>query len=88
MELGEQVESWCAELEEQIDNESRELRGILQEQGDEMAGLIQDTYDELSKSITAETRQLGDAKLAREDLAGLLTEVAMRLKKDFKLPQG
>lgn len=85
-DLAQQLESWCAELEEQIGSETHELRGLLQEQGEELSGMVHDTHDQLSKSMAEETRSLADGKLAREDLAALLTEVALRLKKDFKLP--
>jgi archaellum component FlaC len=85
-ELAQQVESWCAELEEQIGTETQELRGVLQEQGEELSGMINDTHEQLSKSLATETRNLADGKLAREDMAALLTEVALRLKKDSKLP--
>ena len=46
------------------------------------------THEQLSESMAEETRSLADGKLAREDLAALLSEVALRLKKDFKLPKG
>jgi len=85
-ELGQQLESWYAELEEQIGSETHELRGLLQEQGEELSGMVSDTHDQLSKSLASETRNLADGKLAREDLAALLTEVALRLKKDVNLP--
>lgn len=85
-DLSQQLESWYAELEEQIGSETQELRGLLQEQGEELSGMVSDTHDQLSKSLATETRNLADGKLAREDLAALLTEVALRLKKDFKLP--
>jgi hypothetical protein len=87
-ELAQQVESWCVELEEQIGSETQDLRGILQEQSEELSGMIHDTHDQLSKSLATETRNLAEGKLAREDMAALLTEVALRLKKDFKLPDG
>lgn len=86
-ELAQQVESWYAELEEQIGSETQDLRGTLQEQGEELAGMIHDTHEQLSKNLATETRSLADDKLAREDMAALLTEVALRLKKDFKLPK-
>ena len=85
-DLAQQVETWCVELEEQIGTEAQDLRGLLQEQGEELNGLISDTHDQLSKTLASETRSLADDKLAREDMAALLTEVALRLKKDFKLP--
>lgn len=87
-DLAQQVESWYAELEEQIGSETQDLRGILQEQSEELAGMIHDTHEQLSKNLATETRSLADDKLAREDMAALLTEVALRLKKDFKLPKG
>jgi len=86
-ELAQQVESWCAELEEQIGSETHDLRSLLQEQGEELSGIIHETHEQLSKNLAAETRNLADGKLAREDMAALLTEVALRLKKDFKLPE-
>jgi len=86
-ELAQQVETWCVELEEQIGGEAQDLRGVLQDQSDELSGMIHDSHDQLSKDLVAETRNLADGKLAREDLAALLTEVALRLKKDFKLPK-
>ena len=85
-QLAQQVESWVAELEEQIGGEAQELRGLLQEQGEELSGMVSDTHDQLSKSLAAETRGLADSKLAREDLSAVLSEVALRLKKDSKLP--
>ncbi|MDH3616557.1 MAG: hypothetical protein OEQ90_08805 [Gammaproteobacteria bacterium] len=85
-ELAQQLESWCAELEEQIGSETQDLRGILQEQSEELSGMIHDTHEQLSKTLAVETRSLADGKLARDDMAALLTAVALRLKKDFKLP--
>lgn len=85
-DLAQQVESWCAELEEQIGSETQELRSSLQEQGEELSSLVQETHEQLSENLATEARGLADEKLAREDMAALLTEVALRLKKDFKLP--
>ena len=86
-ELSVQVESWCAELEDQIGSEAHVLRALLQEQGDELSGVIRENHDLIAKSLATETQALGDSKLARDDMAALLTEVALRLKKDFKLPK-
>ncbi len=85
-DLGQQVEAWCAEVEEGIEEESATLRRSMQEQGEELSGMISDVHDQLSKALTGETRHLANAKLAREDLADLLAEMALRLKKDFELP--
>lgn len=85
-ELAQQVESWCAELEEQIGGETHELRGLLQEQAEELSGMVRDTHEQVSKNLAVETRHLADTKLASADLAAVLAEVALRLKKDSKLP--
>lgn len=85
-DLANQVETWCAELEEGLSEESQALRRSLQEQSEELSGMVSDVHDELSKSLSGETRNLADAKLAREDMADLLEEMALRLKKNLKLP--
>lgn len=87
-QLAQQLETWGAGLEEQIDNESRELRAIVKEQSDNLSGLLEEAYEELGKTIAAETRQLADSKLAHDELAGMLTEVAARLKKAAKRANG
>lgn len=87
-DLSQQVESWLGEVEDRLDVESKDLRNAMHEQSEELAGLIAETRDQLNAAIGDEARELQDAKLAREDLAGLLSEVAMRLKNDFKLPKG
>ena len=85
--LAEQVEAWFAEVDEQLANESRELRNALHDQGEELTTQIREARSQLQDSLQKETAELKDNKLAREDMAALLTEVAMRLNKDFKLPK-
>ena len=87
-DFAQQVEGWFGEVEEQLDSEARELRAALHEQNEDLSALITETRDQLNAALTSETRALTDSKVAREDLAGLLTEVALRLKKDFQLPKG
>lgn len=87
-DLTQQVEVWFGEVEDRLDVESKELRTAIHDQNEELAALIAETRDHLSAALTNESRELADAMLARDDLAGLLSEVAMRLKKDFKLPKG
>lgn len=71
--LGKQVEGWFAEVEEQMEAEARELRS---------------SFEQMSSSVLGEAKDLANAKLDREDLADVLSEVALRLKKDLKLPKG
>lgn len=87
-EFADQVEAWFAEADEQLTNESKDLRNSIHDQNEALSALIRETRNELSDALSVESRTLADSKLAREDLAGLLTEVALRLKNDFKLPKG
>ena len=87
-DMTNQVEGWFGEVEDRLDNEAKDLRNALHDQSDELAALIAETRDQLNAALVNETRSLADAKLAREDLAGLLSEVSLRLTKDFKLPKG
>ena len=85
--LAEQVEAWFAEADHQLATESKDLRNLLHDQGEELTAQIREAHSELQAALHREAASLGDTKLAREDLAELLTEVAMRLNKDFKLPK-
>ncbi|MGI9262048.1 MAG: hypothetical protein ACR2QR_08430 [Woeseiaceae bacterium] len=86
-ELTDQVESWFAEVDEQLASDTKDLRSSIHEQNEALTELIRETRDQLNEAIAAESRGLTDSKLAREDLAGLLSEVALRLQNDFKLPK-
>ena len=86
--LVEQVETWFAEVDEQLASEAKGLRKALLDQSEELSTYVQETYDQMTAELQKEADELADKKLAREDLAALLTEAATRLKKDFKLPKG
>ncbi len=85
--LGDLLETGFAEVDEQLSQESKDLRDSLHDQVEDLTGLIRETQSQLQSALQKETDDLRDAKLAREDMAELLTEVAMRLNKDFKLPK-
>ena len=86
--LGQQVEGWFAEIEEQMESESRQLHAALKEQGEDLLGAINDQSEHFNSSLREEAGDLAESKVGREDLAGMLAELALRLKKDFKLPKG
>ena len=85
--LGDMLETGFAEVDEQLAQESKDLRDGLHDQVEELTALIRETQAQLQSALQKETDELRDVKLAREDMAELLTEVAMRLNKDFKLPK-
>ncbi|MBT8083612.1 MAG: hypothetical protein KJN72_00195 [Woeseia sp.] len=86
-EYADQVEGWFAEVEEQLSEETKGLRATLDEQSAEASGQLREVQTALQKEIDREAGELANQKIAREDLAALLTEMALRLKKDFKLPK-
>lgn len=86
--LVDQVETWFAEVDEQLSTDSKDLRNTLHEQAEDLTAQIREGHEQLQASLHKEAAELADDKLGREDMAALLTEVAMRLNKDFKLPKG
>ncbi len=85
--LTEQVETWFGEVDEQLAQEAKDLRSALHDQGEDLTRQIAETRSALQEALAKETSTVADTKVAREDLAELFTEIAMRLNKDFKLPK-
>ncbi len=85
-EYADQVEGWFAEVEQRLSEETKDIRESLHEQATDLTVQLRKTQDALQEELSRETGELADQKVAREDLAALLTEVALRLNKDFKLP--
>ena len=73
---------------QKLASEAKGQRKALLDQSEELSTYVQETYDQMTAELQKEAGELADKKLAREDLATLLTEAATRLKKDFKLPKG
>lgn len=85
--LTEQVEAWFTEVDEQLARDAKDLRNTLHDQGEDLTTQIRETHSQLQAALQKETAALAASKLAREDVVALLTELAMRLNKDFKLPK-
>ena len=80
--LEKQTGNRFADIEQQTSAEARTIRTTLHEQGNELLELIRNTRDELAASLQQESRDLQDSKVARTDLAELLSEVALRLNQE------
>jgi seryl-tRNA synthetase len=85
--LQKQTDNRIADVEQQTSAEARTLRTSIHEQGNELLEMVRATRDELANSISAEARELQDVKVARSDLAELFSEVALRLNREFDLPE-
>lgn len=86
-ELADQVETWFAEVDEQLSQEAKDVRTSLHRQAEDLTVQIREVHNQVQASLQKETSELADVKVSREDMAALLTEVALRLTKDFKLPK-
>ena len=91
--LGCELQSATRNLEEQIGqlgekttrNESA-IRTQILDQSKSMSDSLEKKHDEIMASMGKETAELRDDKADRTALADLFTEMAMRLKGDFKFP--
>ena len=81
-QLGEDLR----QLGERSGNEAREIRNSLHEQVTKLVDLVRTTREELASQLVDQSRELKESKVGRGDLADLLSEVALRLNRDFNLP--
>lgn len=75
-----------AEVENQNGQAHREVRKDLLEQSKNLSEEIQTKVDELTSLLDRRVQELRKDKTDRAALAGLLTEVAMRLNEEFQIP--
>ncbi|MCB1627140.1 MAG: hypothetical protein KDI37_12055 [Xanthomonadales bacterium] len=75
-----------AELAGQLEDTARQLRERLLKLGQEQADGLQQQADDFGRHLASTANELREAKVAREELAGFFSELALRLKRDFELP--
>lgn len=83
-----QVGERIGKLEESNDKQFREMRQQHHDAKEAAEEALRRVQDELVATIRRESDELANAKVARADLAAMLTEVAMRLNQEFDLPEG
>lgn len=76
------------QLDEQLGRAQRELRQQLLEQHQHLTDEIAHKGEEVLGALTRESQQLRSDKTDRAALASLLTEMALRLTNEFRLPSG
>lgn len=64
------------------------LRERLLKQSNDAADALQQQSEEFSRNLSSATESLRESKVARDELAGFLSEMALRLNRDFDLPTG
>jgi hypothetical protein len=82
------IERRIAALDEQTSKGDRELRDQLDEASRRLADDLHKKSEEIWAALAKAVQELRSDKTDRSALAALLTEVAMRLNDEFKLPSG
>jgi low affinity Fe/Cu permease len=85
-DLTRTVEKRTTKLDEQLTKVERDTRQQLLDQSKTLRDETQQKFDELRRVLENEADELRDSKTDRAMLADLMTEVAMRLRNEFELP--
>ncbi|MDH3645211.1 MAG: hypothetical protein OER80_00370 [Gammaproteobacteria bacterium] len=85
-EIRRRLEDSLSRLDEQTAQEARAIRGALQAKSLELINVIQQSRDDFNSMLSRQANQLEERKVGREDLAALLSEVAMRLNRELDIP--
>lgn len=85
-ELGRTTEKRAVQLDEQAVKNARDLRQQLLDQAKQLSEELRLKIDNLSATLDREAQELRNDKADRAALAGLFTEMAMRLTDELTLP--
>ena len=85
-ETAKTLESRIKGLDEQTAGETRALRQQLLDQAKALSDEIGQKHDEMKSGLEREAEQIRGAMTGREALAEMFSEVALRLKNEFKVP--
>ena len=85
-ETARNLETKIKNLDEHTAREIHDLREQLLEQSKALGAEIKDKHDEMKAGLDHEAAQIRHAMTGRESLAEMLSEVALRLKNEFRVP--
>ena len=85
-ETSKTVEKRLSQLDDELAKEAAALRAQLLEQSKQLSAEIEAKHRAVSSALEREAQALRNDKADREALADLFTELALRLKKELKLP--
>lgn len=86
IQLDKDLAMRISDLDDRFSKANMEIRDHLHEQGKELMETLRRRYDELATSSDRATRRLHDDKASREELSDLFTELALRLRREFDIP--
>lgn len=81
-----EFEQKLAELDEWATTESSEIRNEIHTSRTEIVADMKKLFDELTDLVRRGNEELIESKVGRAEMAGMLSEIAMRLNRDFELP--
>jgi uncharacterized phage infection (PIP) family protein YhgE len=85
-ETSRNLDTKVSNLSEQTAKNLGELRELLLEQSKALSAEIKEKYDQMNAGLEHEAAQIRSAMTGREALAEMLSEVALRLKNEFRIP--
>jgi len=85
-EAAKNLESRIKNLDEQTAKETHALRQQQLDQSKALSEEIREKHDQMKASLDREAEQIRGAMTGREALAEMLSEVALRLKNEFRVP--
>lgn len=85
-ETGRSLELATKNLAEHSDREIHGLRQQLLDQSKALSDEIRDKHNQMKAGLDREAEQIRGAMTGRESLAEMLSEVALRLKNEFRVP--
>lgn len=80
------LEKRISALDDQLAKSQRELRQQMLEQHQQLSADIRQKIDEVLAALAREAHELRSDKADRSALAAMLTEMAMRLNNEFRIP--
>jgi DNA repair exonuclease SbcCD ATPase subunit len=80
------LEKRISTLDDQLGRSQRELRQLMLEQHQQLSGDLRKKIDEVLAALARESQELRSDKTDRRALAAMLTEMAMRLNDEFRIP--
>lgn len=86
METAKGLEMKLNNLDSQAAKDIRDLREQLLEQSKALSAEMKEKHDQMKGHLDREAGQIRDAMTGREALAEMLSEVALRLKNEFRVP--
>ena len=86
METVKGLEMKISHLDSQAAKDIRDLREQLLEQSKALSAEMKDKHDQMKGHLDREAGQIRDAMTGRQALAEMLSEVALRLKNEFRVP--